>query len=76
MSLPVDGSRVHIALRKALLSMGEERASRILENLRENGISFESDQFVIRQLQKPLSEIVGEATAKVLVVMVIDELKR
>lgn len=76
MSAPVDGAKVYVALRNAMSSMGEERVNGILESLRKKGIAFDSGQFVLQQLEQPLTEIVGSAVAKVLVAMVADELKR
>jgi hypothetical protein len=73
---PVDGLDVHRALKKSLSVLGEEKTNGIMEQLRKKGIVFQSGAFVLQQLQLPLSEIVGAPTAKVIISMVEDELKR
>jgi len=76
LSAPVDGLDVHRALKKSLSALGEEKAAGIIENLRKKGITFQSGPFVLQQLRRPLAEIVGEGTAKVVLSMIEDELKK
>ena len=56
--------------------LGPEKVEGILENLRKKGATFQPGPFLLQLLQNPLAEIVGAGTAKVILSMVEDEIRR